>query len=60
MNEWISMQDRYPHMSHVEYLVYANGHYIVRLEDWEDFEYEVGKVTHWMLLPEPPDEDKER
>jgi hypothetical protein len=65
-NEWISVKDRMPEEG-VDVLVYgyiylnrkgADVDFVDR-ESGNFFYYDEGEVTHWQLLPEPPEsEDK--
>ena len=65
MNEWVSVKDRLPEY-YREVLVHVNGCiYLAMLFDqrminepdyWCDHSGQLGKVTHWMPLPDAPKE----
>lgn len=66
MNEWISVEERLP-MPFLSVLVYMPGEaplpmvhegFISADGIWvsNHFNREPGEVTHWMLMPLPPDE----
>lgn len=67
MSEWVSVRDRLPEIG-VEVLVYDCGFmgvWSLNKTDqgvfWEDGhgdQYSVDEVTHWMPLPEPPEEGR--
>lgn len=59
MSEWISVKERLPEKRKDVLVRYGNGRIDI---DWIDstqcfvFDNLYGRVTHWMLLPEPPKE----
>jgi hypothetical protein len=65
MSEWISVEDRLP-QSGVEVFIVSFGHvqytaYVLIDGVWEtwDREYEhcsPDQITHWMPIPDPPEE----
>ena len=61
--EWISIKDRLP--EHNQEILISDGEFI-QLSCFYEWKNESGfsrstwmKATHWMPLPEPPDEEKE-
>lgn len=65
--KWVSVKERLPEKTITACLVYADGY--TRVADWthdkwgEDFWFYVDgeydpEVTHWMPLPEPPNENR--
>lgn len=69
MNKWISVEDRLPEPSEsISYLVWVDGRpdYVgywqlsyFNYEDGDEPEWDYLDVTHWMPLPEPPENDNE-
>ena len=61
MSEWISVKDRLPNV-HQRVLVYCQSktiekHVTACMYMGGYFSRKVRNVTHWMPLPEPPEED---
>ena len=67
MSEWISVKDRLPDKEGCYLIVYDETKEIdiglwclerqrFEVVETEWFGYEIGNVTHWMSLPEPPEE----
>jgi hypothetical protein len=56
--QWISVDDRYPHEANRDYLVYVNSQIHRRprmfVAEYSEYGFDRSKVTHWMPLPEPP------
>lgn len=71
MSEWISVKDRLPPECE-DVLIYSNGFSIIgaflaygtngpicwQVNDWDESEisHALKEVTHWMSLPNPPEE----
>jgi len=51
--QWISVKDRLP--EHNTYVLVTDGSEVHRSKVWEEF-FDMGPVTHWMMLPKPPEE----
>ena len=63
MSEWISVEDRLPELwTPVLVLKYAELHAVCHLTDGRFFEEtpwphrKAVEITHWMPLPDPPEE----
>jgi hypothetical protein len=64
--DWISVKDRLPEEDD-DYLVYGEDHrgfiftgcdwFVVDCKDWWNNPH--GQVTHWMPLPEPPEDNND-
>ena len=63
--EWISVKDRLPDSNYGSVLIYtkdggvAEGQYYDTIKAWLQFRWSVedAEVTHWMPLPEPPENE---
>jgi hypothetical protein len=55
--EWISVKDRLPNIMQ-GVLVWAHGYSsdYIEIAVYEGNEFTVDNVTHWMPLPEPPND----
>ena len=71
MSEWISVKDRMPEQTYpaqkVLFITKTGGHFIGcyykgtaydRFNGWYSMCVRIDNVTHWMHLPEPPEEEK--
>jgi hypothetical protein len=58
MSEWISVKDRLPIQTQ-GVLVWAHGYAsdYIEISVFQDNEFLIDNVTHWMPLPDPPKDD---
>ena len=60
MSEWISVKDRLPDTCVCVLVHYDDGNMLVDEigsdGEWIDEDFNCGNITHWMPLPEPPEE----
>ena len=58
--KWISVEERLPEENTSVIAAFEDGHVFQALyayDGWDLWEGCTGKITHWMPLPEPPEED---
>lgn len=58
--DWISVEERLPEPGVDVFAAYRNRHITMGTagDDWLEEDIEDGNITHWMPLPEPPEEEK--
>lgn len=60
MNDWISVKERTPERGgqYLTWCRYRDGDTAMKIKLWKDgaFTSEAKAVTHWMPLPEPPED----
>lgn len=56
--DWISVEERLPEPGVDVFAAYRNRHITMGTagDDWLEEDFEDGNITHWMPLPEPPEE----
>lgn len=58
MSDWISVEDELPYI-HQQVLYYDDNNAVmgkhIGICPYSEHNFSIGKVTHWMPLPDPPE-----